>query len=467
MAQNFVACDREQELLLPPSLREWLPEGHLAWFVIDAVTAFDLSGFYAAYRVDGHGRPAHDPAMMVALLLYGYAIGERSSRRLERRCVEDVATRVICANQAPDHTTIARFRQRHERALAELFGEVLALCADAGLIRVGMIAVDGTKVAANAAPQATRDYEQIAREILAEADAVDAEEDEQFGDARGDELPPELATAQGRRGWLREAKRRLDDKRAEEARPVPRDRPDRLREAKRRLEQEHRVECQANAAYEAYRARGVDKNGKKFGRPPQPFEPPSAPAGKINLSDLDSRNVKTSRGWVQGYNAQAVATEDQIVIAAEVTVASPDFGHLEPMISAARDELRQIGVEQPPGVVLADAGYWHQVQIERLLGDGHTVLIPPDAKKRAGARPGWDGGLYSFMRRVLASDTGGALYAKRQTMIEPIFADTKFNRRIDRFLRRGRAAARSEWRLTNAAHNLLKLWRHTSAPAAA
>ncbi len=431
------------------------------------MAAFDLSAFYTAYRADGHGRPAHDPAMMVALLLYGYAIGERSSRRLERRCVEDVGTRVICANHAPDHTTIARFRQRHEGALAELFGDVLALCAEAGLVRVGVVAVDGTKVAANAAPQATRDYEQIAREILAEADAVDAEEDAQFGEDRGDELPPELSTAQGRRGWLREAKRRLDDKRAAEARPIPRERPDRLREAKRRLEEEHRVECQANAAYEAYRARGVDKNGKKFGRPPKPFEPPLTPAGKINLSDLDSRNVKTSRGWVQGYNAQAVATEDQIVIAAEVTVASPDFGHLEPMINAARDELRRAGIEQAPDVVLADAGYWHQVQIERLLGDAHTVLIPPDAKKRAGARPGWDGGLYTFMRRVLESDAGGELYAKRQTMIEPIFADTKFNRRIDRFLRRGRAAARSEWRLTNAAHNLLKLWRHTSAPATA
>jgi len=467
MVQNFVACDRGQELLLPPSLRDWLPEGHLAWFVIDAVAAFDLTAFYGAYRVDGHGRPAHDPAMMVALLLYGYAIGERSSRRLERRCVEDVATRVICANQAPDHTTIARFRQRHERALAGLFGEVLALCAEAGLVRVGVIAVDGTKVAANAAPQATRDYEQIAREILAEADAVDAEEDERFGDARGDELPPELSTAQGRRGWLREAKRRLDDKRAEEARPIPRDRSDRLKEAKRRLEEEHRTECEANAAYEAYRARGRMKDGRRFGRPPDPFQAPERPTGKINISDLDSRNVKTSRGWVQGYNAQAVATEDQIVIAAEVTVASPDFGHLEPMISAARDELRRAGVEQPPDVVLADAGYWHQVQMERLLGDGHTVLIPPDAKKRAGARPGWDGGLYAFMRRVLETEAGGELYAKRQTMIEPIFADTKFNRRIDRFLRRGRSAARAEWRLTNAAHNLLKLWRHASAPQAA
>jgi transposase len=467
MAQNFVSCDRDQELLLPPSLREWLPEGHLAWFVIDAVAQLDLGVFYTAYRADGHGRPAHDPAMMVALLLYGYAIGERSSRRLERRCVEDVATRVICANQAPDHTTIARFRQRHETALAELFGDVLALCAASGLVRVGVIAVDGTKVAANAAPQATRDYEQIAREILAEADAIDADEDEQFGEARGDELPPELSTAQGRRGWLREAKRRLDERRAQEARPIPRDRPDRLREAKRRLEEEHRTECRANAAYEAYRARGRMKDGRRFGRPPDPFEPPPMPAGKINLSDLDSRNVKTSRGWVQGYNAQAVATEDQIVIAAEVTVDSPDFGHLEPMISAARSELRRAGVEQPPDVVLADAGYWHQAQMERLVSDGMTVLVPPDAKKRAGARPGWDGGLYAFMRRVLASDAGGELYAKRQTMIEPVFADTKFNRGIERFLRRGRSAARSEWRMTNAAHNLLKLWRHTTAPAAA
>src|SRR5215204_5705026 len=386
MALNFVACDREQELLLPPSLREWLPEGHLAWFVIDAVAEFDLSGFYAAYRADGHGRPAHDPAMMVALLLYGYAIGERSSRRLERRCLEDVATRVICANQAPDHTTIARFRQRHEGGLAGLFGEVLLLCADAGLVRVGMIAVDGTKVAANAAPQATRDYEQIAREILAEADAVDAEEDEQFGDVRGDELPGELATAQGRRGWLREAKRRLDDKRAEEAQPIPRSRPQRLKESKRRLEEELDVECRAYAAYEAYRGRGVMKDGRRFGRPPDPYTPPATPAGKINLTDPDSRNVKTPRGWVQGYNAQAAVTAEQIVIAAEVTVDSPDFGHLQPMVNASERELTAIGIDALPEVVLADAGYWHQAQMQDIVNRGIPVLVPPDAANER--RPG-------------------------------------------------------------------------------
>src|SRR3954471_12803068 len=200
MAQNFIACDREQELLLPPSLREWLPEGHLAWFVIDAVAQWDLAGFYGAYRADGHGRAAHDPAMMVALLLYAYAIGERSSRRIERRCVEDVACRVIAANPGPDHPTIARFRQRHEAALAELFGEVLALCAEAGLAQVGVIAIDGTKVHANASQHANRDYERLAREILEEADAVDAAEDEQFGDARGDELPPSWPPARGGAG---------------------------------------------------------------------------------------------------------------------------------------------------------------------------------------------------------------------------------------------------------------------------
>jgi len=467
MAQNFVACDRDQELLLPPSLREWLPEGHLAWFVIDAVAQLDLSAFYGAYRADGHGRAAHDPAMMVALLLYAYAIGERSSRRIERRCVEDVACRVICANQAPDHTTIARFRQRHETALAGLFGDVLALCAEVGLVSVGVIAIDGTKVHANASQHANRDYEQLAREILEEADAADAAEDEQFGEAHGDELPPELASSQGRRGWLREAKRRLDEKRAAEAKPIPRSRPERLRESRRRLEEEHQVECQANADYEAYRARGVMRDGRRFGAPPKPYRPPEMPAGKMNTTDPDARNVKTPRGYMQGYNAQAAVNERQIVVAAEINTDSPDFGHLEPMLDATRTELAASGVTERPEVVVADAGYWHQAQMESIVSQGIPVLIPPDAGKRKGTRPGWDGGAYAFMRRVLATDLGNALYRKRQATVEPMFANTKFNRGIDRFQRRGRSACRSEWRLITATHNLLKLHRHQTALAAA
>jgi transposase len=469
MSQNFLACDRDQVLLMAPSLRDWLPEDHFAWFVLDAVAAMDLSAFYAAYRRDGHGRAAFDPAMMVALLLYAYAKGQRSSRVIERECVEDIAYRVIAANQRPDHTTVARFRQRHQDALAGLFGEVLGLCAQAGLVQVGVIAIDGTKVHANASERATRDYEQIAREILAEADAVDREQDERFGERRGDELPEQLATGEGRARWLAEAKRRLEQRRAEQARPIPASRPQRLRESKRRLEEELESECRANEAYEAYRARGVMRNGRRLGShsPPKPYTPPATPQGKINTTDPDSRNVKTPRGWVQGYNPQAAANERQIVIAAELTNSSADFGQLEPMVNAARRELRAAGVAEVPEFVLADAGYWHRVQIQALAGDGLQVLIPPDANKRKGARPGWDGGLYAFMRRVLATPAGAELYRKRTAMIEPVFGHTKFNRKIDRFQRRGRAACRSEWRLITATHNLLKLHKHTTAPLAA
>src|SRR6266550_1291982 len=189
MAQNFIECGREQQFWLAPDLRDWLPAGHLARFVIEAVDELDLVSFYADYRDDGWGRAAFEPSMMVALLVYAYAVGERSARGIERRCVEDIAFRVIAADQAPDHATIARFRVRHEAAISGLFTEVLALCAEAGLVSVGVVALDSTKIAANASGQANRSYEQIAREILAEAGAVDRAEDELYGDRRGDELP--------------------------------------------------------------------------------------------------------------------------------------------------------------------------------------------------------------------------------------------------------------------------------------
>ena len=460
MGQNFSACDREQSFLLPPDVREWLPEDHFAWFVIDVVAGMDLAAFYRAYRADGHGRAAFDPAMMVAVLLYAYARGTRSSRAIERACQEDVACRVIAANEVPDHTTLARFRQRHQDALSGVFGAVLELCAQAGLLDVAVIAVDGTKLHANASERATCDYEQIARDVLAEADAVDDEEDGRHGDSRGDELPEHLATGEGRAKWLAEAKRRLEQRRAEEARPIPASRPGRLRDAKRRLEEDLQTEVRANGAYEAYRARGVMRDGRRMGAPPKPYTPPLTPQGKINTTDPDSRNVKTPRGWVQGYNAQAVTNERQIVIAAELTNSSADFGQIGPMIDAARRELAAAGVQETPQTVLADAGYWHQIQMQTLAADGLQVLVPPDAKKRKGTRPGWDGGLYAFMRRALQTPAGAALYAKRNPMIEPVFGHTKFNRKIDRFQRRGRAACRSEWRLIMATHNLLKLQQH-------
>ena len=243
MAQRFLACDREQSFLMPPDVREWLPERHLAWFVIDAVAEMDLESFYAAYRVDGRCRPPYDPAMMVAVLLYAYARGIRSSRVIERACEEDVAFRVLAAQQRPDHATIARFLERHEGGDGRLFGEVLRLCARSGLVKVGVIAVDGTKLQANASRDENLDYEQVAREIVEEAKATDAAEDELYGDARGDELPEEFATAQGgaagcvrpSSAWRPSARRTRSRSRAAARSGV--------KEAKRRLEEELFTEC--------------------------------------------------------------------------------------------------------------------------------------------------------------------------------------------------------------------------------
>jgi transposase len=511
MAQNFIGCDREQAFLMPPSLREWLPEDHLAWFVIEAVDSMDLTGFYADYRDDGHGRAAYEPSMMVALLLYAYATKQRSARVIERHCRQDVAYRVISANQVPDHATIARFVVRHEAALAGLFGSVLRLCAKAGLVSTGVVAIDGTKLTANASRQANLDYERIAREIVAEAKATDAAEDERYGEARGDELPEQLRTSagrrrwlaeaeraldaeraadadvadepadgppqmprgrakdQGRRGWHREARRQLDERRAAEPRPIPRSRPARLSESKRRLEEELAAERAANEAYEAYRSRGISRDGRRLsGGQPDPYELPDSPTGRVNTTDPDSRLLKAAGiGYVQGYNAQAAVNEEQIVLAAEITVESPDFGQLEPMVDATAAELAKASVQDAPEVVVADSGYWHHEQMDNLAAGGIQVLIPPDAGTRKGARPGWQGGRYEWMRRVLATELGERLYRKRSQTVEPMFGHTKHNRGMSRFHRRGRSAARTEWRLITATHNLMKLHNQTLAAAAA
>jgi transposase len=515
---NFLACDREQPFLMPPDPRDWLPQDHLAWFLLASVDQMDLAAFYGSYRMDGWGRAAFEPSMMVSLLLYAYARGERSSRGIERKCVEDVAYRVIAAQQKPDHATIARFRARHEDALAELFSSVLSLCKQAGLVKVGVIAIDGTKVHANASHHCNLDYEQLAKEILKEASEIDAAEDELYGDARGDELPEHLRTSEGRRaalkdakqkleaehaenesakteaaaepvasavkieldsevivarkdgrdGWLREARRQLDEHRRREAKPIARSRAERLLEAERRLQQDLEVERHANESYEHYRARGRDTQGRRLSRPPKPYEPPEIPAGKINTTDLDSRNVKTPRSYTQGYNAQAVVNEFQIVLAAEVSASSPDFGHLEPMVKATKRELEAIGVTETPGVAVADSGYWNEEQMDNVVANEHVqVLIPPDAGKRSTPRPGWDGGRYSSMRETLQTDFAGGLYRRRKAMVEPVFAQTKHNRRINQFQRRGRSAAPSEWRLITATHNLLKLHKQQIAAAAA
>jgi len=438
--QNFIGCDREQELLLPPSLREWLPDDHLAWFVLDAVAEMDLGAFYAAYREDGWGRAAFDPQMMIALLLYAYALGERSARRIERRCCEDVAFRVICANRVPDHTTIARFRARHEAALAAIFTEVLALCARAGLVSVGVVALDGTLVAGNASRAANRSYAAIREEveqILGEARATDEHEDAELGERRGDELPAELADRRSRR--------------------------ERLRRCKEELEREHSAAERAHAENLAWRAAWEREHGRKLGgRKPAPPDRAALERKMINTTDPDTRPMKRAGGRsVQGFNAQVVADEGQLVVAAEVTQAHNDSDQLEAMITDARRELEGAGVAVPIGTVLADGGYWNSTQISAVRASGTDVIVPAKDRKRSTPRryapP--QGPEAERIEAVLSTSEGKALYRRRQRLVEPIFGDVKFNRRADRFMRRGLSACNSEWRLLAATHNLLKLWR--------
>jgi transposase len=467
VGQNFLSCDREQAMLLPPDLREWLDEDHLAWFVIEAVEALDLRAFYAAYRWDGHGAPAHDPQMIVALLVYAYAVGERSSRVIERRLREDVAFRVIAANQVPDHATIARFRVRHEEALAELFSQVLRLCAEAGLVSAQVIAIDGSKLRADASDKALRSYDDIAQEILDEAGRIDAAEDDIHGPARGDELPDGLTTREGRRAWLREAKERLEREREAQSEAIPRNRPERLGLCQRRLVEDWQAERFASRDYEARFERGVIERGRKaMGAGPAPYTPPPKPDGRLNTTDPDAKRMKQGRAFLPAYNAQAVTTEGQIVVAAELTTEGADFQQLAPMVASAERELRRAGIEEQPKVVLADAGYWSNGHIDSLRERGIVPLIAPDTTRNR-PRKTRLGGPYDFMRRVIASERGGEFYSQRQWMVEPVFAHIKAIRRIDRFKRRGHAAARSEWRLIAATHNLLKLHRQSLRAAAA
>jgi hypothetical protein len=441
--------------------------------------------------------------------MYAYATKQRSSRAIEGHCRQDVAYRVISGNVVPDHATIARFVVRHEAALAELFGEVLKLCDRAGLVKPGLVAVDGTRLAGNASRAANREFGQIAREILAEHRATDEAEDEQHGDARGDELPEQLRTPEGRReffrqakhkreeqdtttsasdpetkageefefdaerivarvqgreGWLRDAKRQLEQHRWQDPDPISRSRPERLVLAAERLEADLAAERAGNEAYEQYRAGGRMKDGRRFGGPPKPYTPPQAPAGKVNVTDPDSKHIKANDTYVQGYNAQAVVDEGQIVLAAEITNSTVDWSQLAPMITATIAELERAGVSGRPETAIADAQYWNEEHMDEVIANQHIqVLIPPDGGAASKQRPGWTGGRYTFMRYVLASQLGEQLYRKRKHMIEPVFGHTKHNRGVTRFHRRGRTAVRTEWRLLMATHNLTKLHRHTIA----
>src|SRR6266516_443923 len=323
MTYNFLRGDRDQSFLLPPDVRDWLTDGHLAWFVLDVVDQVDLAPFYLAHRDDGRGHPAYDPELLLGVLLYGYCIGVRSSRQIERRCSEDIAFRVLAANQTPDHVTIARFRARHEQALAGFLVASLKLCAAAGMVRVGTVALDGTKLAGNAADVA---------EILRQAAETDQHEDQLFGDARGDELPEALASKAGRLARLRQAKAQLEADAA----------------ARERAYQQ-RVAAHAAAA----KAKG--RKPRQLKRRPQEAPNPDATA---NVTDPDSRFLHTRNGTVQGYNAQAVTTMEQVIVAAELTQDANDEHQLDPMLHATATTLAAAGIDERPETALADSGYW-------------------------------------------------------------------------------------------------------------
>ena len=267
---------------------------------------------------------------------------------------------------------------------------------------------------------------------------------------------------------MREAHRQLEARRWRSAQPIPRSRADRLRAGARFLEDALAAECRGNKAYEDLREHRRLHDKRKLGGPTKPYTPPEIPAGEVNVTDPDSRRMKGNRRYIQGYNAQAVANEQQIVLAAEISTSAADFGQLRPMIETALHELEQAGATDKPAVVVADAQYWHDRQMDHLVAEhGMQVLIPPDSGKRQGERPGWAGGRYSFMRRVLSSDAGNETYRKRQQSIEPVFGHTKHNRKIYRFNYRGRSLVRTEWRLAMLTHNLTKLHRHQIATALA
>lgn len=521
MARHYVGGGRDQLFLLATSMRDWLDEGHLAWFMIDVVAAVDTSAFHARHRNDGPGRPAYNPEMMLALLFYAYGIGMRSSRRIEAACRTDAAFRVICANSVPDHATIARFVVDHEAAIEGCFVDVLRLCAAAGLVSVGTIAIDGTKVAADAALDKNRPAEwirdQVTR-IVAEAAAADAAEDDQEAMFGLGELPGELATRSGRLARLQAALAQIEaaeaaaraeaDKTAEAARVAavdgrklrgrkPADPHSALARASADLlAAQVRIDAavaQRAAKYASFAADAARNGVKMRGTAPGGMwrkeraelergqrrvetarvaaaVPPAAVTA--NVTDPDSRVMKTKTGFVQGYNCQAAVNEHQIVIAAAVTQQGNDCRQYQPMVDAAKAALAKTGITTPIGTVLADAGYWSEANATS-PGPNRLIATLKDYKQRRAARdlgttigpPPQDASTVEAMEHRLRTLDGAAIYAKRSHTVEPVFGNEKHNRGWRTFRRRGLPAASSEWALINTSHNLAKLFTHRATLA--
>jgi transposase len=440
----------DQLLLLPPDLREWLPEGHAAYFILDVLGELDLSEVYASYDSSKGGRPGFDPRLMTGLLLYGYCQGVTSSRKIEKATYESVPFRVLSANQHPDHDTIAEFRRRHLSALSGLFVQVLHLCQRAGLVRLGHVALDGTKLRANASKHKAMSYgrmkekitelESQVAELLAEAEAVDAAEDAQYGQGRrGDELPEELRFRQ----------RRLE----------------KIRQAKAALEAEARGEAQGQPE-----AKGADAAEA----PPEGTVEPKLPAEKAqrNFTDPDSRIMRdgATKSFEQSYNCQAAVDDQaQVIVAAQVTQKANDKQQVKPLLEQMKANLG----EAKPRVISADAGYFSEDNVKYLESEKIEPYVATGRQKHGTVEPVAPRGripsratVQERMARKLRTKKGKREYSKRKGTVEPVFGQIKEVRGLRRFLLRGLESVQAEWSLICTTHNLLKLFRSGWCPQA-
>jgi transposase len=444
MNYNFRSYNPKQPYLLPPSLDDWLPQEHLARFISETVDQMDLSALIKAYRANGQGSAAYHPAMMVKALLYAYCIGIPSSRKIAKALVDDVAFRWLAAGNFPDFRTISEFRRRHLKALQDLFPQILLLCKASGLVKAGIIALDGTKVKTNASLSRNKTYEQLSKEekrlkekvevLLEQAEKTDQEEDRLYGSKRGDELPEDLSTAEKRLAKIKEAKRYLEE------------------------------EARKKAAGKAEALKHKESHNKHCRKSQKPDDTVK-PEAKVNMTDSESRIQKTSKGYIQGYNAQTVATEDQIVIACDVVNEANDIHQLKPMIEQADENLSKLEISAK--TILADAGYCSEENLEHLKSkDEINALV--STRKEQEMRKAESGSKnirhrsdrYKAMDRNLKNPVSRYIYGFRKRIIEPVFGQMKYCRGLTGFLLRGLEKAKGEFSLWCIAHNILKLYRN-------
>ena len=448
---TFRRYEPRQLLLLPPDMAQWLPPDHLVYFIRDVVGQMDLSGIYNSYDGSQGGYPPYHPEMMVSLLIYGYSVGIPSSRQIEKATHESVPFRVLTADQHPDHDTIAEFRRRHLKVLASLFVQVLRLCRKAGLVKLGHVSLDGTKVNANASKHKAMSYGRMRKaevELAAEVERLlkkaqerDEEEDRRYGKGRrGDELPEELRFKESRLA--------------------------KIREAKEALEQEARTEAQQKRAEQEKRKEDRDLRG----RPPKvPTEGPDSKAQR-NFTDPDSRIMKdgATQSFEQCYNCQAaVDGGSQIIVAAGVTQETNDKRQLKPLLEIARRNLHK-----KPKRVSADSGYYSEDNLSFLDTEGIDAYLATERVKHTSKAVQCPRGripqgatVKERMARKLQTLKGRHIYAKRKGIVEPVFGQIKHARKFRQFLLRGIEKVASEWDLICLGHNLLKLFRSGWIPA--